>query len=283
MGGCGEDRDRRRHGLRIFRLKAEATGSSHPPLVASTFRWKFPLTYRITDALLSIVLAPVCAACEKPLDEPTRGCVCQSCWQAIRHFTPPLCGVCGDPLPSWRRISLQCSTCPRCRRRPHELTRSLAIGDYDGPLRAIVHALKYDRRRSLARPLAALLAHHGASVLCGADVAVPVPLHRSRKRARGFNQAADIARCLPIPSVHVLKRVRSTVSQTDLPAARRHANVRNAFALRRGQHVTGLVVVLVDDVSTTGATLESCARVLKEAGAREIRALTVARVIARPQ
>jgi ComF family protein len=120
------------------------------------------------------------------------------------------------------------------------------------------------------------------SVLCGADVAVPVPLHRSRKRARGFNQAADIARYLPIPSVHVLKRVRSTVSQTDLPAAKRHANVRNAFALRRGQDVTGLVVVLVDDVSTTGATLESCARVLKEAGAREIRALTVARVVSRP-
>jgi ComF family protein len=236
---------------------------------------------KVVDAFLSVLLAPVCAACEKPLDEPTRGPVCGSCWQSIRPFTPPLCDVCGDPLPSWRTISIDCSTCARCRRGPHNLTRSLAIGDYDGPLRAVVHALKYDRRRSLARPLAALLARDGASVLSGADIAVPVPLHRSRKRARGFNQAAEIARYLPIPSMYMLKRVRPTVSQTDLPAAKRHANVRNAFALRRRHDVTGLVVVLVDDVSTTGATLESCARVLKAAGAREIRALTIARVVSR--
>jgi ComF family protein len=235
----------------------------------------------LADALLSIVLAPVCAACETSLDEPTRGPVCRACWQGIRHFTPPLCDVCGDPLPSWRSVSIDCGTCPRCRRRSHDLTRSRAIGDYDGPLRDIVHALKYDRRQSLARPLAALLARDGAAILSGADIAVPVPLHRSRKRARGFNQAAEIARYLPIPSAHVLRRVRATVSQTDLPAAKRHANVRHAFAVRRGRDVTGLVVVLVDDVSTTGATLESCARVLKAAGAREVRALTAARVASR--
>jgi len=80
---------------------------------------------------------------------------------------------------------------------------------------------------------------------------------------------------------HALRRVRATPSQTDLPAARRHANVRNAFALRRGADVTGCVVVLVDDVSTTGATLGACARVLLEGGAREVRALTAARVVSR--
>jgi ComF family protein len=173
--------------------------------------------------------------------------------------------------------------CPRCRRTAHQVARSRAIGEYAGPLRAIVHALKYDGRRSLARPLASLLAQHGAGVLSGADAAVPVPLHRSRRRARGFNQAAEIARYLPVPTANVLKRVRATVSQTDLPASQRHANVRQAFALRRRADVTGLVVVLVDDVSTTGATLESCARVLREAGARDVRALTAARVVSRPR
>ena len=238
---------------------------------------------RVADALLSVLLAPLCAACGQPLDEPTRGPVCQRCWQSIRPFTPPLCDVCGDPLPSWHAISPESAACPRCRQTQHQVSHSRAIGDYDGSLRAIVHALKYDRRRSVARHLATLLAQHGEAVLAAADIVVPVPLHRSRKRVRGFNQAAEIARHLPVVSADLLKRVRATVSQTDLPAAERHANVRNAFAKRRNGDVNGLVVVLVDDVSTTGATLESCARVLLESGAREVRALTAARVVSRPR
>jgi ComF family protein len=235
------------------------------------------------DALIAVFLAPACAACDEPLDEPTRGPVCHRCWAGIVPITPPVCEACGDPLPSWRTISVTCSRCPRCRRRELHITQGRAIGAYEGSLRAIVHALKYDGRRSLAEPLALLLAQHGADVLKDADVVVPVPLHRSRKRARGFNQAAEIARHLPVRTAHVLRRVRATPSQTDLPAARRHANVRNAFALRRRSRIKECVVVLVDDVSTTGATLEASARVLLEAGAREVRALTVARVVSRPR
>ena len=141
-----------------------------------------------------------------------------------------------------------------------------------------MHALKYDGRRSIAKQLALRLALSGAEVLDGGDCVVPVPLHRSRRRARGFNQAEEIARHLPLPMRDALKRVRATPSQTELPAAQRHANVRNAFALRRGASVDGLVVVLVDDVSTTGATLGACARTLLHAGAGEVRALTVAKV-----
>jgi ComF family protein len=247
------------------------------PAVASAFRRKIP------DALLSVLLAPSCAACDKPLDEPTRGPVCPACWQTIRPFTPPLCDVCGDPLRSWRVITNDSSVCQRCRQTEHHVSQNRAIGEYDGSLRAIVHALKYAGRRSVARPLAGLLAQHGDAVLAGADLVVPVPLHRSRKRARGFNQAAEIARHLPVVSADVLKRVRPTVSQTDLPAAERHANVRNVFSKRRHADMKGLVVVLVDDVSTTGATLESCARVLLQSGAREVRALTAARVVSRPR
>jgi ComF family protein len=161
------------------------------------------------------------------------------------------------------------------------LTRARAIGEYAGSLRHIVHALKYDGRRSIAAQLAARLAMHGADVLDGAECVVPVPLHRSRMRARGFNQAAEIAQHLPLPVQHALKRVRATPSQTDLPAARRHANVRNAFTPRRRADVRGRIVVLVDDVSTTGATLDACARVLLDSGAKEVRALTAARVVSR--
>jgi ComF family protein len=146
-----------------------------------------------------------------------------------------------------------------------------------------VHALKYDGRRSLARPLGLRLARAGSDILAGADLVVPVPLHRSRRRARGFNQAAEIARHLGLPVTDALRRVRATPSQTDLPAARRHANMRNAFAMRWRADVGGRRVVLVDDVSTTGATLDACARALMDAGALEVRALTAARVVSRPR
>jgi ComF family protein len=238
---------------------------------------------RLADAILSLLLAPACASCGTPLDEPTRGPVCAPCWRAIVPITPPVCDGCGDPLPSWRTISLRESRCPRCRRRPGHVSRSRAIGAYDGTLRAAIHALKYEGRQRLAEPLASLMARSAADILEGADLVVPVPLHRSRQRSRGFNQAEELARHLGLPVDHALRRVRKTPSQTDLPAARRHANVRHAFAIVRRAEVRGTVVVLVDDVSTTGATLDACARVLLESGAREVRAITAARVVARPR
>jgi len=159
-----------------------------------------------------------------------------------------------------------------------------AVGSYDGALRAIVHAFKYDGRRSLAAELGRLMRTRGADVLAGADVAVPVPLHRSRRRERGFDQAADLARHVGLPVVHALRRLRPTAVQASLPAARRHANVRDAFALERSRvSLEGRIVVLIDDVSTTGATLEACARAMGEAGIREVRALTAARVVSAPR
>jgi ComF family protein len=237
---------------------------------------------QLADGLLAVALAPGCAACGRPLVSPTAGPVCDDCWSSIPPLLPPLCLRCGDPLPSWRAISIAAETCPRCRRQASSLDRCRAIGDYDGSLRAIVHALKYQECRSLAKRLATLMRGCGEVALDGADVAVPVPLHPRRLRARGFNQAADLADHLGLPVLEALRRRRATPSQTDLPAARRHANVRDAFEMRRGRQVAGLRIVLVDDVCTTGATLEACARVLRQAGAREITALTAARVVSRP-
>jgi ComF family protein len=119
----------------------------------------------------------------------------------------------------------------------------------------------------------------GGDVLRGADLVVPVPLHRSRERARGFNQARELSRCLGCPMLDALVRTRKTASQADLTAAKRAANVAGAFAWRGGA-LDGLAIVLVDDVSTTGATLNACARALLAAGAREVRALTAAKAVA---
>jgi len=232
------------------------------------------------DALLAVLLAPGCAACGRTLEHPVEGPVCGDCWASILPLTPPVCDACGDPLPRWRAISVPLATCPRCRRSRREVTRSRAVGAYDGALRSIVHAFKYDGRRSLAGPLAALMRARGHDVLEGADAVVPVPLHASRRRSRGFNQADDLARRLGLPVVRALRRVRATATQADLPAARRHVNVRDAFAPTSDARLLwNRIIVLVDDVSTTGATLEACARSLKACELHEVRAITAARVV----
>ena len=238
----------------------------------------------LADAILAVALAPCCAACGELLRHPTRGPVCDSCWRSILPLTPPLCDRCGDPLPTWRVVSVPLACCPRCRRTRRLIDRARAIGAYDGALRAIVHALKYEGRRSLARPLGRLMRERGADVLSGAACVVPVPLHPSRRRQRGFNQAADLARHIGLPVVPALRRVRATATQTGLPAGQRHRNVRDAFAVTRAARAwSGAVIVLIDDVSTTGATLEACARALKQTGAAEVRALTAARVSTSPR
>ena len=242
-------------------------------------QWRSERMRPLLDGLLAVLLAPRCIVCGEALDRPTLGPVCPACWNSILPLTPPLCDLCGDPLPTWRVVSVPLARCARCRRVPRPLNRSRAIGLYEGALRSIVHALKYEGRRSLAKPLAAMMRARCGDVLSDADLAVPVPLHPSRRRERGFNQAEDLARYVGLPIAAALRRVRRTPPQAELPAGRRHGNVKGAFAAGKDfQLVVGRVVVLIDDVSTTGATLDACALVLKDSGAREVRAVTAARV-----
>src|SRR5262245_48101228 len=124
----------------------------------------------VLDALLSVVLAAPCASCKEPLEAPTRGPVCPSCWQSILPLTPPFCDCCGDPLPSWRVVSTPLGQCPRCRRTARFVDRARAAGRYEGALRAAVHALKYEGRRSLARPLGHLIVDRSDGLLAGADL-----------------------------------------------------------------------------------------------------------------
>jgi ComF family protein len=232
------------------------------------------------NGLVAALLAPACAACDALLDEPLSGCVCRNCWAAVRLITPPLCDGCGDPLP--RPSGL----CPECSCRKRIVVRARAAGEYDGTLREVIHALKYGKRCSLAAPLADLMRSRGTELLEQADYIVPVPLHWRRAYRRGFNQARELARHLGLPTVDALVRIRNTRAQVELAAERRRANMQAAFGLRRqgfraSPSIAGSKVLLVDDVRTTGATLEACAEVLKDAGAAEIYALTAARVSTR--
>jgi ComF family protein len=163
------------------------------------------------------------------------------------------------------------------------MTMARAGGDFDGALRDAIHALKYEGRRSLAAPLGRLMQSTGVDVLSDAHCVVPVPLHAWRHFRRGFNQASDLAKTVGPQVVHALWRTRATTSQSGLTAAARRRNVRGAFRLspllsvrRQEDLLRDRIVVLVDDVRTTGATLNACAEVLRAAGAREVRALTAA-------
>ena len=224
-----------------------------------------------------MLLAPLCVACREPLPSPRRGAVCGRCWESVVTFALPCCATCGESLASWQAGAPPDGVCATCRATPPLASAAAAIGPYEGTLRALVQALKYDSRTSLARPLAERMRSAGGRILQGADAVVPVPLHRSRERRRGFNQAGELARHLGVPTLQALVRLRATATQADLPAARRQANVRGAFAPRRGIIVRGLTLVIVDDVSTTGSTLNACARALMDAGAADVRAVTAAK------
>jgi ComF family protein len=244
---------------------------------------------RWTGALLDLVFPPFCPVCQGRLVEGRRDPLCAACWGAIVRIGPPWCGRCGlpvmrtagaGPAPGARPAP----TCAPCRRRPPRFDYARAAASYDGVLREAVHAFKFGGRRALAAPLGDLVVETLAGRLPEEALLLPVPLHRRRERERGFNQAALLARRIgrawswPVRE-DVLARVTATPSQTELDAAARRANVRDAFRLRRPGAVAGRRVVLVDDVLTTGATLSECARTLREAGAASVGAVTVARVI----
>jgi competence protein ComFC len=243
----------------------------------------------VANGLVRVFLAPPCASCREVLARPLGSPVCDTCWRAVRRLTPPWCAVCGDAL----SVSTPPDVCPRCRRTPPGFALARSAGYYEGALREIIHAFKYRRVRVLARPLGALLGEASRDVLAGADAIVPVPLHPMRALRRGFNQADDLAVTLGLPVWRVLRRTRHGPPQAALAAGDRYANVRRAFAAGPvfgllapwwARRLRNRVVVLVDDVMTTGATLDACSVVLLDAGVRSVRALTVARAVAgRPQ
>jgi ComF family protein len=217
----------------------------------------------LADALAAVAFAPHCAACEAVLDTPTAGPVCAACWARVRPLPPYANDLSSPSIAHWR-----------------------AAGEYAHPLREIVHAFKYDERRSLARPLGHAVRAAAADLLEDADCVVPVPLHPWRRFRRGFNQGALLARHLDRPVVHALWRRHWTPPQAGQGRGARVRNVRQAFAVSplllrrvRNRSIDGRIVVLVDDVRTTGATLEACAEALLRIGAAEVRAVAVAAVI----
>jgi competence protein ComFC len=243
----------------------------------------------VRAALLSVVFPAGCRICEQLLTEATRIPICNDCLDSFGPITGTVCDKCGKPVEGTARSDLETFVCPTCANgegRGYAFARVKSWAVYEGTLVRAILLLKFEN----IDPLGKLFAKWLAEVVAGsgsafqADVVVPVPLHRQRERERGYNQAALIAKPLakflglPYKSV-LLTRIRPRPDKHLLSYEERWESVRGAFATRPGSQVDNLRVLLVDDVMTSGATLDSCAKTLREAGARSVIGLTVARAV----
>lgn len=233
--------------------------------------------------ILSLVFPAHCALCMKPLDPGHALCLCDTCLSELPRLRQPFCPRCGRPIPGQAVVPFD-TRCGECRLTPPRFGICRSAGLYEGGLTQCIHLFKYEGKRELAGPLGLLMAECAAREFQGIsfDGLVPVPLHRAKFRARGFNQATALARELgPRMGVPVepraLSRVEERDSQSTLTRAARLKNVRGAFAVGRKDLVKGRHFLLVDDVFTTGATIGECVRVLLRGGARAVDVCTLAR------
>jgi len=228
---------------------------------------------RLLGGFLDLVYPRLCLACDRPVVEHP-GTVCTPCQASLSPVPEPLCALCGRPL------AREAERCDGCRDVRFHFARARGAVLYDGTASALIGACKYRGFGAAAAPLAGLV----ADVLRregGADLLVPVPMHWRKRFSRGYNQAHLIAseagRLTSVPVRDLLARRAALPSQVGLNRKQRLATPRGSVRVRRPSRVTGRVVVVVDDVITTGATVSDCCRALLEAGAAEAWAVAAAR------
>ncbi len=232
-----------------------------------TFTQSFWTVYR---CLLDLVFPPSCIHCGR-----LGTWLCRACAEQFSFWEGPFCILCGRP---WDEPG----PCRVCQAHSLHVYPIRSVFVFEGSVRAAVHALKYRGAASVASTLAAPMACYWQHQHMQGDCLVPVPLHPKRVAKRGYNQAELLARALgqhlDLPIVpHLLRRVRDTVSQTKLNRDERQKNMEGAFALAEEVDLSGWKLTLVDDVATTGSTLDACAEILLEAGAQMVNAFTLAR------
>lgn len=231
-------------------------------------------------ALLDVILPPVCHICHSFIPDAGELHICGSCLGRLQLVSPPLCTLCGIPFSG----AGDNHRCGACTVEPPHFDAARAHFLYEDPIRELIHSFKYTRSIHRRLPLA-LLALEGIrpiAAACNPDMVVPVPLHRSRLRERGFNQAillgGIVSQRLALPMVaDALMRTRATEAQIKLSATERRTNVKGAFSVKKPVQVAGKKILLLDDVMTTGSTMNECAKELKKAGAAAVFAVTIAR------
>jgi ComF family protein len=235
-------------------------------------------------ALTSVVFPTGCRLCDAPLVHARRLPICEACLASFQIILPPICNLCGQVLSGSAQSSESAAICRDCSPDRFAFQAARSFGLYEGALARAVILLKYERLEPLGIYFAMQLLKlvRSDAKLPPVDMIVPVPLHRLKRKDRGFNQvdlfAHPLARRLHLPYRPVLlMRSRPRPEKHLLTQEERWEAVRGAFAMRQGGRVDNLRVLLLDDVMTTGATLDACARALREAGARSVLGLTIAR------
>lgn len=234
----------------------------------------------LIKSLLNLVYPLRCASCKKHMDPLDDRGVCGCCLEEIKKNPKPYCESCGRSLPD------QETTCWECKKVSFAFTQAHSACLYEGALKELIHQFKYNNRIALAKTLAPLLSDfikENGDIIDGIDTITFVPLAPDRSRKRGYNQsqilAYNISREYAIPHAELLKKTRSTKPQNALSRNERLVNLEGAFRSRKGRDLEEKRILLVDDVMTTGATLNECSKVLLDGGAKEVRCLTLARGI----
>ena len=236
----------------------------------------------LIERCLQFLLPPQCHCCEKFLEEGQQG-ICPDCLSKIRWIEPPLCTLCGVPFLS---REIENHPCGACLTRGTYFTMARAVGYYEGPLREAIHRWKYEEKSYLTLFFGEKLAEGFCRYWDpqSFDLIIPVPLHSKRLRERGFNQALllvkELSRRTQIPySKRLLQKRILTPPQVNLSGGEREKGVRGSFHIQRDEEIEGKSILLVDDVYTTGATVNECSKVLLKAGAERVDVLTIAHAI----
>jgi ComF family protein len=229
-----------------------------------------------------IIFPRQCPACAEILDQPARQFFCSSCSGRINFITDNFCPICGIPFFSSPAGSHICGDC--LGNRPY-FAQARAVAGFETVIMEAIHKFKYSRSLSAGNALGCLMADFSFPdfVFSEYSLLIPVPLHIKRLRERGFNQSLLLAREigkkheLPV-NFSLLKRIKFTLTQTGLNKIEREKNIKGAFAVKDRKKVAGRNIILIDDVYTTGATINECSRVLLKAGAQKVAVLTLSRV-----
>jgi len=232
--------------------------------------------------ILDFILPASCSYCRSPVRDSGIPRFCLDCWSDFSALQGPVCPSCGRPFGSPESVTDSPEhECLSCRKSPPHYDQALAAGLFEGSLREAIHVFKYRPLQSLGKHLSRWMAGQ-VRMTIPLDMAMPVPLHKKRLRLRGFNQALLLAQgvserfSIPL-NYDNLVRTRYTRPQVELSGRERTENVRGAFNLIRPEEVREKRILLIDDVFTTGATMNECAKVLKDAGAESVTVLTLAR------
>ena len=237
----------------------------------------------LKNRALDLAAPPRCVVCDADLEDSTAPALCEPCRDAVARSPWTACNRCGARVPEYEA---GCESCRGCEADKLRFVRTFCLGAYEGPLQETILQMKHDRSRTSALALGRLLAERIGSeaAALGVEVVASVPIHPWRKWVRGADPAGVlsevIAECLDLPHAPgLLRRVRNTSPQKGLSRPARFRNQHGQMALGAGYHLSSPVVLVVDDVMTTGATCNEATRVLRQAGARAVAVAVVGRTM----